>query len=253
MSELDHEAEAMKFYQTLKQAPRSAKQNGKHRRAGAPAYGRPVVGTDYSAGGSDEDATDAIAYTNVSWTRSFTISPSDFAFPVARRKPEPPAIPYAGIRTGELIGHRLWWVIGGQLCSLAHRMFWLPGETINGDTNQIVDQDWFFSRWTIWGGTYAFSAIKDLDEEIANLTEMKRRWEFLGLGRGYATLDWMPLTETETFVAGTIKLWGDVVEHERGYRAEFAKINSLDAIYGPGDLAELRTKYGVASSKLTKG
>jgi hypothetical protein len=30
---------------------------------------------------------------------------------------------------------------------------------------------------------------------------------------------------------GTVFLWGDVVEHERGYRAEFARVRSIDWLY----------------------
>ena len=31
-------------------------------------------------------------------------------------------------------------------------------------------------------------------------------------------------------VVGSVLLWGNVVEHERGYRAEFGKVRSLDYI-----------------------
>jgi hypothetical protein len=34
----------------------------------------------------------------------------------------------------------------------------------------------------------------------------------------------------EAVVLGKVELWGEVVEHEDGYRAEFAAINSLDDI-----------------------
>lgn len=52
-----------------------------------------------------------------------------------------------------------------------------------------------------------------------------------------------PACDASAFVSGTVRLWGDVVEHEFGYRAEFAKLHSLDKIYGDGDLAALRAKY----------
>ena len=39
-------------------------------------------------------------------------------------------------------------------------------------------------------------------------------------------------------------MWGDIVEHETGYRAEYAKLVSLDEVYGNGcDLEKLRAKY----------
>ena len=48
------------------------------------------------------------------------------------------------------------------------------------------------------------------------------------------------------FVLGTVQLWGEVIEHERGYRASFAKIKSLDAMFNPDpmiSLDKLRLKY----------
>jgi len=41
---------------------------------------------------------------------------------------------------------------------------------------------------------------------------------------------------------GKVKIWGEVVEHERGYRSQFARIISLD--YGdPKLLAKFRNVY----------
>jgi hypothetical protein len=48
-------------------------------------------------------------------------------------------------------------------------------------------------------------------------------------------------------VFGKVKIWGEVVEHERGYRSEFAKILSLD--YGdPELLARFRSIYGLTQA-----
>ena len=45
---------------------------------------------------------------------------------------------------------------------------------------------------------------------------------------------------------GRVKLWGEVVEHESGYRSEFARIVNLD--YGDPELLEkFRAIYGVDS------
>lgn len=38
-------------------------------------------------------------------------------------------------------------------------------------------------------------------------------------------------THTNCLIVGSIYLWGDVVEHEHGYRGEFATVRSLDWIY----------------------
>ena len=50
---------------------------------------------------------------------------------------------------------------------------------------------------------------------------------------------------------GTVELWGSVIEHEYGYRAQYAKIHSLDWINQKptslfdNRLVPLRTLYGV--------
>ena len=231
-------AKPLKYYQTLNQAPRSVK-NGKHRRAGSPAHGRTIVGADHSAGGADESTT-----VWVTWHPGTVTYPNPFAF----SEPEPPAIPYAGIRTGELIGHRLWWVLqedGEQwLSSLAHRRLWQPDETVSANVDKVVDD---FGLWIgpkIWGGTYAFADAGRLDgEAMYELLQIERwRESVKRCGMGWYA-GWVPYAETATFVAGTIKMWGEVIEHETGFRAQFAKLNSIDRMYGPGDLAALQEKY----------
>lgn len=226
-------AKPLKFYQTLKQAPRSAKQHGKHRRAGAPAYGHSFVGADHGTGGSDQSHT------------IYTVShPGWITWIPEPARPEPPAVPFAGIRTGEVIGYRLWWVTEGQLCSLAHRRVWLPDETIHGDTKELVQYSALSGR-TIWGGTYAF-----LDRAQANqeADELRQYMDECRLIERVVWLGYQPVA-VEGFAIGTIKLWGDVIEHERGYRAEFAKLNSIDAVEGERcDLSAIRSRYGVEPS-----
>ena len=51
---------------------------------------------------------------------------------------------------------------------------------------------------------------------------------------------------------GRVKLWGEVVEHEWGYRSQFARIISLD--YGDPELLEkFRVIYGIRFSKAHEG
>lgn len=60
-----------------------------------------------------------------------------------------------------------------------------------------------------------------------------------------------------TYAISTVQLWGEVVEHERGYRAERAMIRSLDGVVLPNKtpwdtettkaLAFLRERYGVGA------
>jgi hypothetical protein len=50
----------------------------------------------------------------------------------------------------------------------------------------------------------------------------------------------------DAFVIGTALLWGDVVEHERGWRASMAKVKSIDSVVlGNVDLSALRERYGL--------
>jgi hypothetical protein len=85
---------------------------------------------------------------------------------------------------------------------------WKPGEIMEGDPSVYGE------------GIHAF---KDL----------------LGMGH-YGNL----YLEEGTIVSGTVELWGEVYEHERGYRASKAAIASIDdsPFY---DAAALRKLYGL--------
>lgn len=75
--------------------------------------------------------------------------------------------------------------------------------------------------------------------------------------------DFLPLLENAfgvkargpVMVRGTVSLWGEVVEHEKGWRAEYASIRSLDEVLfadspeeGATLLARLRDVYGVENA-----
>lgn len=47
-------------------------------------------------------------------------------------------------------------------------------------------------------------------------------------------------------IYGKVALWGDIIEHELGYRAEFAKVISLEHFLGKSNghyIKDLRAKY----------
>ncbi len=49
---------------------------------------------------------------------------------------------------------------------------------------------------------------------------------------------------------GSVRLWGDVTEHRRGYRAEFARIATLDGVHQADyQLEELCLRYGVNTAE----
>jgi hypothetical protein len=119
-----------------------------------------------------------------------------------------PKLEDAGIRFGTT-GWRLWEVRGHTLWSVGMRdRAWYPGEPMVGDPDHASGAQ----------GVYAF-------RDPAHAYEM-----------------FQDVIYSRTHVLGTVKMWGRYVEHERGYRAEFARITSL--IVGPRvNLDALRVLY----------
>jgi hypothetical protein len=139
--------------------------------------------------------------------------------------PPTPEIPYAGIRAGEIIGRRLWLIINpGKLCSIAHHHLWIPKAIETGDLNKIVHTDWFH---TIYGGVYAYK----LDEERQLYFDTLELASNIYYRESY-------LTSIIGIATGTIKMWGEVVEHEKGYRAQFAKVQTVA-------IADLRQNFSI--------
>lgn len=119
--------------------------------------------------------------------------------------PDEGSIENAGIRAGEIIAHRCWRLVeGDRLFSIyMSKREWFPNVPMIGNVSDGVGVHAFKNRYDL----YAYAG------EI-----------------GY-----------EILIAGTVAMWGEIVEHERGYRAEYAKIISLET-----DDKELQMKYGVA-------
>ena len=153
-----------------------------------------------------------------------------------------PALPSSGLETGEIIAwrHWYWFEDGGEFLTSVrknadgHRPIWPPGEPMTGDP-----------------GDYNAAGV--------HAWKTKR-----------AALEYLRLAQLG--VVGRVALWGEVVEHETGYRAQYAKIVSLDyadlwtrnqgkdkprkkddECYAADQksLKHLRELYGVAEFKLT--
>jgi hypothetical protein len=128
----------------------------------------------------------------------------------------PTTLRHEGIRVGEIIAYRAWRVIvpgclsrSDLLHSVAMRDYvWYPNRPASGDVRTH--------------GIYSFrNVVRSRDD----------------YGYDPGTI--------EQFLFGKVKIWGEIVEHEAGYRSEFGKIVSLD--YGdPVLLERFRQIYGLA-------
>lgn len=110
---------------------------------------------------------------------------------------------------GEIIAYRLWIVHpSGLLQSVAMtQVIWIPGEPMEG---KIINE---YAAGQ-GQGIHAFKNKDDAAKEIFTV----RTW------------DTNVSNPEMIFAVGTVKLWGDVIEHERGYRATRASVNSIDEV-----------------------
>lgn len=120
---------------------------------------------------------------------------------------------------GEIIAFRVWRVgQDGVLISSYTDHRWLPGATMKSH-RPVADDDAAggSGRTGVHGWKSVFELVdysKELTLSGCNIS--RDRYE-----------------NGNTIVIGRVKLWGNVVEHSRGYRAEFAKIVSLDDCQSP--------------------
>jgi hypothetical protein len=122
---------------------------------------------------------------------------------------------HEGIRIGEIIAYRAWRVIGphwwwqgdDRLHSVLMQDYvWHPHEPASGDVQTH--------------GIYSFRSVVRSKEEYC-----------YSVGRA-------------TLLFGKVKIWGEIVEHQTGYRSQFGKIVSLD--YGDAELLDkFRKIYNV--------
>lgn len=108
------------------------------------------------------------------------------------------------MQLGEVIGYRCWRLNYNHLRSVFMHDIWMPGAV-------MVSRS--FEDWGVRG----VHAWKDAGS-----------FEFAEYIQGYLPI---PSLNDPTIITGTVLLWGDVVEHQYGYRAEFAKVRSIDWVY----------------------
>jgi hypothetical protein len=114
---------------------------------------------------------------------------------------------HEGIRVGEIIAYRAWRVIAprwwragdDRLHSVLMKDYvWYPDEPASGDVR-----------------THGIYSCRNV------IRSAQDYWYSVGRA---------------SLLFGKVKIWGEVVEHELGYRSQFAKIISLD--YGDPELLE---------------
>lgn len=133
--------------------------------------------------------------------------------------PEPDPVENTGIELGEVEAWRCWNVKGGFLTSLVADNFWAPGEVMEGSPGR--------------------------DTELTGVNAFKKGSQAI---RDYGADG----TKKSPRVVGRIALWGEVVEHQYGYRAEFGIPLSLDYIIPDTwrlrrTLRRLREKYDLVT------
>lgn len=146
----------------------------------------------------------------------------------------PPSIEEAGIRAGEIIGYRAWHLVNGILRSVFVDFSWNP-EGVGQAQYDCYDYWPTKSKNRIplerhGVGYHAFKSLK----------EVKDTYNY--------PKDGNPV------VLGQVAMWGDVLEHERGWKSEYAKVHSIigfggmPKLFAPWkyvSLARLRRRYGV--------
>lgn len=141
--------------------------------------------------------------------------------------------PSEGVRVGEIEGWRCWWVIVGNegllLRSMVMPTFWSPWQPLEcphmKSENHVEPC-----------GIYAW---KDSSAALYYARDATQ-WLYAG---------YVDLPVIRRIAIGRVALWGDVVEHERGYRAEFAKPISIWSVINDDEslcfTTALRDVYGV--------
>lgn len=152
---------------------------------------------------------------------------------------DPPPLHREGIVAGEITGQRCWRVEQGFLRSVYQDDIWPPGQPMQG--RELGDWD---SR-----GIHAWKSNAAKEFFLYVRSYLNRAGDGGMFGPSI-----MDCHETRpAMVTGTVLLWGDVVEHERGWRAEFARVASLDWLYPDASmmgreaqtLDDLRRHYGL--------
>lgn len=201
--------------------------------AGAGIWGRtcPQCGITYTTNDAACPSCMAAMQAAIALKMSYTVAPGGAQVP--REQAQPTPLPRSDMQVRDLIGWRVWRITSlGYLRSLTADAIWLPGVPM--EASEVVDRHAASKTGGSDLGIHVFAERNGAILEIEAYTGREA-------GTGYAV--------------GSVLLWGEVVEHERGYRAERAKIKSIDDVTWKGKppwdketaevLGFLQARYGV--------
>lgn len=131
---------------------------------------------------------------------------------------ETPGEGSSGIVLGKISAWRMWEVDGNRLQPMSYKRYghWTPGKNTASYVPYHPDEAKPF--WAEFTGT-GYSQV-DYERALAAL-----HGAFAGF---YCRKDRKMLNGTPMHVVGKVKIWGTIVEHAEGYRAEFAEVESLE-------------------------
>jgi hypothetical protein len=146
-------------------------------------------------------------------------APTQFTgFATATTPPPLGPIEDAGIRAGEIVGYRCWQIDSAGLLRSVFRSesVWLPGEVMVGSPDVSTSEGVHAFKDRLAAGAYGYNSL-----------------------------------ESGLVIGGTVDMWGMVIEHERGYRAQYAAIASIDdsPFY---DAKSIRKRYGLTKRRKKK-
>ena len=146
-----------------------------------------------------------------------------------------------------VIGHRVWrYRLGPPLVLLSFCLgdsrTWPHDEALESDKEPNMDGVGF-NRTA--HGVHAFKTLDDLRRQFNDLPDLLR---YRAIYEGAP--DDLLAARYDGVVRGTVALWGTCIDHERGYRAQYARPASFDEAHGErADEAidRLRRLFGVQS------
>lgn len=195
-----------------------------------PGAGTVVKGIDYSSGQS------FTTWTTVSYGKTLWLTPSGISLMPSGPSEPPPPLENAGLRVGEIIAYRVWPITKNRRLQSGFRDdIWEPGEPMVGEPS---DRD-----GSSPSGVHAFNdpngaGIKDAimsygPHGIIHMWGMLNRFMWVQSRDGSISIEEAPAPEPAKYpgiAVGKVRLYGTVIEHVRGYRAQYAMVESIDRI-----------------------